>query len=429
MLSNVLIIDKRKELSTKYKKSIEDEQTSVIISRNLKDAMLKIQTTDPDIIIVSDSIDEELAGFCSKIRTLTYNTRPVIIALSKSADSSDRILVLENGADDFLSEPVNIDEFKIRIKAHLRRDIESNLDNKTLLPNEKYVRKALKRILNSECKNAVLLAGIENLGNYRSIYSDVAGDKLVQTLIAITKSALDTADFLGQLNDTNFIIITNPYSAEKLAAFLTFAFDTVAPKFYSSADAKRGYMMLKGDRMAGMRVNPVSILIGGIVDNYNLINTPEELVERLYSIKKIAKIPSGSNYAIDRLKLAGENSVQSVSRNNSIYINEPDDALALLLRTTLELQGYNTTDTIDTDSNEQPEIIILDSNDDLSGLDICRDLKSRLNFVNSKIIVTSNIHDKSAILDAGADLYLPKPYEISDLIQWVEYFTKNSNFN
>lgn len=429
MLSNVLIIDKRKELSTKYKKSIEDEQTSVIISRNLKDAMLKIQTTDPDIIIVSDSIDEELAGFCSKIRTLTYNTRPVIIALSKSADSSDRILVLENGADDFLSEPVNIDEFKIRIKAHLRRDIESNLDNKTLLPNEKYVRKALKRILNSECKNAVLLVGIENLGNYRSIYSDVAGDKLVQTLIAITKSALDTADFLGQLNDTNFIIITNPYSAEKLAAFLTFAFDTVAPKFYSSADAKRGYMMLKGDRMAGMRVNPVSILIGGIVDNYNLINTPEELVERLYSIKKIAKIPSGSNYAIDRLKLAGENSVQSVSRNNSIYINEPDDALALLLRTTLELQGYNTTDTIDTDSNEQPEIIILDSNDDLSGLDICRDLKSRLNFVNSKIIVTSNIHDKSAILDAGADLYLPKPYEISDLIQWVEYFTKNSNFN
>ena len=429
MLSNVLIIDKRKELSTKYKKSIEDEQTSVIISRNLKDAMLKIQTTDPDIIIVSDSIDEELAGFCSKIRTLTYNTRPVIIALSKSADSSDRILVLENGADDFLSEPVNIDEFKIRIKAHLRRDIESNLDNKTLLPNEKYVRKALKRILNSECKNAVLLVGIENLGNYRSIYSDVAGDKLVQTLIAITKSALDTADFLGQLNDTNFIIITNPYSAEKLAAFLTFAFDTVAPKFYSSADAKRGYMTLKGDRMAGMRVNPVSILIGGIVDNYNLINTPEELVERLYSIKKIAKIPSGSNYAIDRLKLAGENSVQSVSRNNSIYINEPDDALALLLRTTLELQGYNTTDTIDTDSNEQPEIIILDSNDDLSGLDICRDLKSRLNFVNSKIIVTSNIHDKSAILDAGADLYLPKPYEISDLIQWVEYFTKNSNFN
>ena len=429
MLSNVLIIDKRKELSTKYKKSIEDDQTTVIISRNLKDAMFKIQTTDPDIIIVSDSIEEKLSDFCSRIRALTYNTRPVIIALSKSADSSDRILVLESGADDFLSEPVNIDEFKIRIKAHLRRDIESNLDNKTLLPNKKFVRKSIKRLLNLENKNAVLLVGLENIGNYRSVYSDVAGDKLIQTLVAITKSALDAADFLGQLNDTNFIIITNPYSAEKLAAFLTFAFDTVAPKFYSSADAKRGYMVLKGDRMAGMRVNPVSILIGGIIDNYNLINTPEELIERLYSIKKIAKIPNGSNYAIDRLKLSGKKSIQPAYHNNEIYINEPDEALALLLRTTLELQGYNTTDRIDADSNEPPEIIILDSQDDLSGLDICRDLKSRLNFVNSKIIVTSNIHDKTAILDAGADLYLPKPYEISDLIQWVEYFTKDQLSN
>ena len=113
MLSNVLIIDKRKELSTKYKKSLEDNETTAVISRNLKDALRLIQTTDPDVIIVSDSIDENLADFCKKIRTLTYNTRPVIIALSKSAESTDRILVLENGADDFLSEPVNIDEFAL----------------------------------------------------------------------------------------------------------------------------------------------------------------------------------------------------------------------------------------------------------------------------------------------------------------------------
>ena len=45
-------------------------------------------------------------------------------------------------------------------------------------------------------------------------------------------------------------------------------------------------------------------------------------------------------------------------------------------------------------------------------------------FSNTKFIVTSNIHNKTEILDAGADLYLPKPYEISDLVCWVEYFLK-----
>ena len=429
MLSNVLIIDKRKELSTKYKKSIEDEQTSVLISRNLKDAMHLIQTTDPDIIIVSDSIDESLADFCRKIRPLTYNTRPVIIALSKSAESADRILVLESGADDFLSEPVNIDEFKIRIKAHLRRDIESNLDNKTLLPNKKYVHKALKRLLNADKKPAVLLVGIENIKDYKSIYSEVAGDKLIQTITAITKSALETNDFLGQLNETNFIIITNLYSAERMAAFLTFAFDTVAPKFYSPTDSKRGYMLLKGDRMAGMRVNFVSILIGGILDNYEMIKTPEELIERLYSIKKIAKIPNGSNYAIDRIKIAGENSIADRQINNSIFIKEPDEALSLLLRTTLELQGYDVAESLDKESPNPPKILIIDSGDDLEGLKLCEELKNNTNFVNTKIIVTTSIHDKSTILNAGADLYLPKPYEISDLIQWIEYFTKENLTN
>ena len=424
MLSNVLIIDKRKELSTKYKKSIEDEQTSVAISRNLKDAMHLIQTTDPDVIIVSDSIDESLADFCKKIRPLTYNIRPVIIALSKSAESEDRILVLESGADDFLSEPVNIDEFKIRIKAHLRRDIESNLDNKTLLPNKKYVHKALKRLLNMAKKPAVLLIGIENLKEYKSIYSEVAGDKLIQTITAITKSALESNDFLGQLNETNFILITNPYSAERMAAFLTFAFDTVAPKFYSATDAKRGYMLLKGDRMAGMRVNFVSILIGGILDHYEMIKTPEELVERLYSIKKIAKIPNGSNYAIDRVKIAGENSIADRNVNNNIFIKESDEALSLLLRTTLELQGYDVTEELDKESSNPPKILIIDSGDNLEGLKLCEELKNNTNFVNTKIIVTTSIHDKSTVLNSGADLYLPKPYEISDLIQWIEYFIR-----
>lgn len=426
MLSKILIIDKRKELPAKYKKNLEDVDTSVTISNNLKDAIKDIQELEPDMILVSDSIDEPLEKFCEKIRNLTYNTRPIIIALSKSADSDDRILVLDSGADDFLSEPVKIEEFKTRIRAHLRRDIELNLDTKTLLPNRKIVEKSLKRVLHSlQNSQAVLLIGIENLENYKTVYSDIAADKLIQTFVAITKSSLEPDDFLGQLNETNFVIITNPYRAEKLAAFLTFAFDTVAPKFYSEQDAKRGYMLLKSDRLAGMRANFVSVQIGGMLGNYEHMNTIEALIERLYSMKKVAKVPSGSNYAIDRIKLTGENSLKQQSIANHIFIKEPDEALALLLRTTLELQGYDVVENVNADNAEQPAILIIDSGDNLEELEFCRKIKCNPNFANSKIIVTTSVHDKAAVLDSGVDLYLPKPYEITDLIQWIEYFKKS----
>ena len=135
MQSVTLIIDKRLELSTKYKKLLESESNHVIISKDLISAIKIIKDTEPDLIIISDSFDE-LPDFCKQVRALTDNMRPVIVALSKSADFNDRIKVLNSGADDFLSEPVNSDEFKVRMKAHLRREFESNIDKKLLIPEK-----------------------------------------------------------------------------------------------------------------------------------------------------------------------------------------------------------------------------------------------------------------------------------------------------
>ena len=421
MLSTVLIIDKRKELPAKYKKCIDELEASTVIARNLKDAFLSLQSLEPDMVIVSDSIEEKLSDFCQKIRTLTYNSRPIIIALSKSADTQDRIEVLESGADDFISEPVNIEEFRTRIKAHLRREIESNLDNKTLLPNLKYSHKALKRVLGTEGLS-VLFAEIQNFKEYTEIYTELAGDKLIQTFIAKVKSALDSSDFVGQYNETGFVIITNKYKAEKLATFLTFAFDTVVPKFYSQTDVKRGYCTMKGEKYAGMRVNFVSVLIGGMIDGFNLVPNTKLLLDKLISIKSMAKIPNGSNYVIDRAKLTATDAVVEKVYNRTIFVKENDSSLQYLIRTSLELQGYDVIEDIDENIAEQPAIVIIDSKDDLSELENLKTIKQNQNFVNTKFIVTTTVHNKSSILDAGADLYLPKPYEISELVRWVEYF-------
>ena len=423
MLSTVLIIDKRKELSTKYKKSIDNSDINAIIARTLQDAMTLVQSIEPDMIIVSDSIGESLSGFCQKIRALTYNTRPVIIALSKSADFNDRINILEAGADDFISEPVNIEEFKTRIKAHLRRDIESNLDNRTLLPNIKYVKKTLKRVLLSE-NQAVLNINIRNLQEYRAVYTELASDKLLQTFVAIAKSALAEEDFIGQIDDTNFVIVTNKYGVEKLAEYLVFAFDTVVTKFYSEEDVNRGYMTLKGESYTGMRVEFVSILVGGIADGLNKITSIDFLINKLRNLCNMAKLPNGSNFIMERAQLTGNNSVVENILNKNIYIQEKDESLKYLIRTSLELQGYDVQEDLDMESSSQPSIIILDLGKDTKELQGLKQLKQLPNFVNTKFIATTTIHEKSTILGAGADLYLPKPYEILDLIKWVEYFLR-----
>ena len=57
MQAITLIIDKRRELSTKYKKILESKSNRVIISKNLISAMKIIQDKEPDLIIISDSVE------------------------------------------------------------------------------------------------------------------------------------------------------------------------------------------------------------------------------------------------------------------------------------------------------------------------------------------------------------------------------------
>ena len=434
MQSVTLIIDKRRELSIKYKKLLESKSNFCLISKNFIQAMKIIQELEPDLIIISDSNEGELADYCQKIRALTYNMRPIIVATSKSAETTDKIHVLENGADDFISEPVNSEEFKMRMKAHLRREYETNLDLKLYLPSKNYSIRALKRAIGRDELRGCLFISIENFENYKETYTELASDKLLQTYCAIIRSAVSENDYLGILAENEFLIITDILKCEKIANFLTFAFDTVAAKFYSPQDNKRGYMLMRGDEFAGRRSNFVHTTIGIVTNEFTKYKEPVQLLNALRQIHNMADMPAKSNYLIERLQLTAENSIDESAYNNRILIIEKDEAMTLLLTTILKLQGYavkaiNDCNKFTTVAEEVPALIILDAGcmENLEGLKLCEKIKADGKYKNTRLIVTSIIHDKELILNTGADLYLPKPYEISGLIKWTDIFIKEFN--
>ena len=433
MQTVTLIIDKRLEISTKYKKALENDYSNVIISKNYISAMKFIQDKEPDLIIISDSMGQELDNYCREIRAITYNMRPIIIATSKSSELSDKLKVLESGADDFISEPINSKEFVMRIKAHLRREFESNLDERKTLPNRNYSLRALKRLLSSDKKWAAMLISIDNFKIYREVYTKLASDKLAQTYIAIMTSVLSIEDYLGAFSENEFLIITDELKAEKMAAFLTFAFDTVSEKFYSPSDITRGFMMTQGDSMAGRRSEFVHSTIGIVTASNSEYKTTSELINNLTNLQRLAKLPNKSNYLMERAKIAASDSVLETKYNNKILIIEQDEAMTLLLSTILNIQGYEikiSNSFKEIDADYIPAVIILDAGKDenKNGTDICKIIKDSHIYKNTKLIVTSIYHDKEAILKAGADLYIPKPYDVKGLVKWVEDFIEEVNF-
>lgn len=433
MHSVTLIIDKRTEISVKYKKLLESEANSVGIARDLISSLKFIQDNEPDLIIISDSMDNDLSDYCKKIRALTYNMRPIIIATSKSAEINDRLKVLDNGADDFISEPVNSKEFATRMKAHLRREFESNLDSKKLLPNRNYSFRALKRVLSKNEPWACLLISIENLKSYAENYTELASDKLLQTFCAIAISTLSSDDYLGTISDGEFLIITNQLKSEKIANYLINAFDSIIPKFYTKEDYSRGYVITDSDDIAGRRSNFVHLTIGIVTNEFEPYKKTDSVLSALRHVHSMAELHNKSNYLAERIKLSAADSVLKNSYNNSVLIYEKDEATQELLKTVLEIQGLEFVrlrSRNDIKNIKQiPAVMIIDAGDNssLEGLDLCRNLRKNSAFNNVKIIVTTNIHDKELVLNTGADVYLPKPYELSYLVEVVNNFIKEIN--
>ncbi|MCD7740282.1 MAG: response regulator [Candidatus Gastranaerophilales bacterium] len=432
----VLIIDKRKEQSTKYKKILENNDISVFLAENFAQALNIINAIEPDLILISDSLDFDIKKAAEQIRVLTYNTRPAIVALSKSNHIQDKIDILDAGADDFLSEPINAEEFKARITAHIRRNFENCFSEKTMLFNSKISYKMIRRILNIKSQWAIMLIDIDNIEFYKEIYGELAADKLLQTYSAIIKSVIETGDYIGQFSDNDFIVITNDEEkAEKIANYLVYAFDTVVSKFYSQTDANRGFMFLHGDDEAEDKVNLVSTSIGVISNKYKKYNDVKQVISSIISTQKLAKYKTGSMYVIERPKISADNAVEKQEYNNNILIAEPDEALSLLLEATARLQVYNVKivneyeEIIPAIEEFSPAVIILDAGNSktLRGLEICRKLKFETKNLKSNIIFTTTVHNKEMVLNAGADLYLPKPYELSVIFGWIKKFNENYN--
>lgn len=431
----VLIIDKRKEQSIKYKKILESIGISVFVASDFAQSLTLMNMYEPDLIVISDSLTFDIKKAIEQIRVLTYNTRPAIIALSKSNHIQDKIDILDSGADDFLSEPINNEEFQARITAHIRRNFEGYFSEKTMLLNSKASYKMMKRTINNDSDWAIMLIDIDNLEFYKELYGELATDKLLQTYSAIIKSAIDSNDYLGQLSDEDFVVITNNEKAEKIANYLVYAFDTVVSKFYSETDVKRGFMFMHGDDEAEDKVKLVTTSIGIISNKYKKYNDLKQVISSLISTHKLAKYKTESAYVMERPKISADNAVEEKEPNNNILIAEPDEALSILLEATARLQGYNVKvvnefeEIFSIIEDYNPAVIILDAgnSETLKGLEICRKLKFEMQNLKSNIIFTTTIHDKELVLNAGADLYLPKPYELSVMFGWIKKFNENYN--
>ena len=120
----ILVVDDEELLVKGIRFNLQTEGYEVITGSTGLEAVMLTQSERPDLVVL-DVMMPEMDGLtaCSKIRE--FSNIPIILLTAKVQDM-DKLMGFDHGADDYLTKPFNILELKARIRALLRRSMETS---------------------------------------------------------------------------------------------------------------------------------------------------------------------------------------------------------------------------------------------------------------------------------------------------------------
>jgi DNA-binding response OmpR family regulator len=117
--STILLVDDEDSIQTLLTYPLERDGYSVVQARDGEEALRKFGEGPFDLVVL-DVMLPRLDGLevCKRIRS---QSNVPIIMLTARGEELDKVLGLELGADDYITKPFSIREFRSRVRALLRR--------------------------------------------------------------------------------------------------------------------------------------------------------------------------------------------------------------------------------------------------------------------------------------------------------------------
>lgn len=383
------------------------------------------QTTYADVI-----------EFCRQMRNDVGNLpqekhRPVLIVHSETATEQERIYAMVEGADDIWTQTEGLEELRVRLLVHIRRQLETLSNPITRLPNLDIASKVLQRWINLADMDerrtwALTLIRLNHIETYHDVYGDMATNQVYKALASMLSQLVHPPDFVGHSSETNTLMMVTPApKAEKIIKILCRQFEDMVPNFYSNADRKRGYLMTQNNNKVSQRV-PLLSMSAGIVSSTSNQHTHYKTVfsEGMHLVH-MARRRFGNTWLSDSLKISGSQGA-AVDEPSRILIIESDDAFSFLLQSTLEMQGFdiatasNVEDAKATIASYHPHLVLLDAliEDAETGWQLCDDIKTEHPDILTMMLCS--VHNRDKALQAKADFYLPKPFELVALFNTID---------
>ena len=369
------------------------------VAANGQEALWMISQVNYELVLI-DCQMPVLDGYetTKRIRHLEGAKRKIIaIAMTANGTTANRKKCLSVGMDDCLIKPVSEEELAAKLETWIEVIFKNNQELAFQLPPIKDIPTAA--VVTDE-SNANLLVDLNRL-------NDIAlGDRVLQREI-LQAFVQDTQD--------NLVTV-------KTAIFAN-DFVTIAHKAHQIRGASANVGVKHLQFLAGQLELQAQQEMPEAASQ--LLHKIENYLQRIQSF--LDKIIECENMDPETpLIISADKTVRmQVGSMARILIIDDDPSVRLVIKNSLQLMGHEVTVASDGEEglmkahSERPHLIICDwMMPVINGLEVCRQVKSDPELLLAFFIlltIRGDIKDRVEGLDTGADEYLPKPIDMSEL--------------
>ncbi len=306
----ILVIEDEPRLRSILRMQLETAKDAKYDVRTAEDGLVGLEEVrrDPPDLILLDVMMPGLNGFdvCKKLKSDPLTSRIPIIFLTAKSTLEDRLQGLEAFADDYLTKPWEHMELLFRVRNQLktrRAQLQSNA--LTGLPGNVLIETELTRRIAAGERFAFLHLDLDYFKAFNDFYGYARGDALIRFTASLLHEVIENEggdkDFVGHIGGDDFVIITVPDRAARVAETIRAAFDLRIGGQYDPEDRARGYITVHSSRQGGVQnfeILSITILI--VTNVARDIQHSAQVADVAKELKKIGKAKRGSCVIPDR---------------------------------------------------------------------------------------------------------------------------------
>jgi two-component system KDP operon response regulator KdpE len=115
----ILVVDDEPQIRRALRNALEGGAVEVLEAASGREALDRAAAERPALIVLDLGLpDVDGASVCREIRR--WSQVPIVVLSARHSDR-EKVALLDEGADDYVTKPFSLEELRARVRAHLRR--------------------------------------------------------------------------------------------------------------------------------------------------------------------------------------------------------------------------------------------------------------------------------------------------------------------